>query len=102
MKDFKAAKKGGFISADRLGKAQNKDNALKIKDLNLPQAVKDFYINSGIVELYPPQASAIEAGLLSGKNIVAAIPTASGKTLLAELAMLRSILNEGKSGKALY
>jgi len=24
MKDFKAAKKGGFISADRLGKAQGK------------------------------------------------------------------------------
>jgi len=102
MKDFKAAKKGGFISADRLGKAQDKDIALKIKDLNLPQAIKDFYINSGITELYPPQADAIRAGLLENKNIIAAIPTASGKTLLAEFAMLRSILGEGKRGKALY
>ncbi len=102
MKDLKAVKKGGFISADRLSKAQVNDNTLKIKDLNLPQAVKDFYINSGIIELYPPQTSAIEAGLLSGKNILAAIPTASGKTLLAEFAMLKSILDEGNRGKALY
>ncbi len=82
MKDFKAA--------------------LKVKDLNLPPAAKDFYINSGITELYPPQADAIKAGLLENKNILAAIPTASGKTLLAEFAMLKSILDNGNRGKALY
>jgi helicase len=75
---------------------------MKIRDLNLPDPVKEFYINSGITDLYPPQASAIEAGLLEDKNLVAAIPTASGKTLLAEFAMLRSILDETKPGKALY
>ncbi|MDP2767229.1 MAG: ATP-dependent DNA helicase [Candidatus Methanoperedens sp.] len=75
---------------------------MKIKDLALPGSVIQFYSGSGITRLYPPQADAIKAGLLEGKNIVAAIPTASGKTLLAEFAMLKSILNENKRGKALY
>jgi helicase len=75
---------------------------MKIRDLNLPENVITFYLDSGIKSLYPPQAAAIDAGLLDGKNIVAAIPTASGKTLLAEFVMLKSILDEIKPGKALY
>ncbi|MDI3486568.1 ATP-dependent DNA helicase [Methanolobus sp. WCC1] len=72
---------------------------MKIESLDLPDEVIRFYLDSGIEELYPPQAEAIEKGLLEGKNLLAAIPTASGKTLLAELAMLKAIAN---GGKALY
>lgn len=72
---------------------------MKIESLDLPDEVKQFYLDSGIMELYPPQAEAVEKGLLKGRNLLAAIPTASGKTLLAELAMLKSIL---AGGKALY
>jgi helicase len=50
--------------------------------------------------LYPPQEDAIRAGVLDGKNLVLASPTASGKTLVAELAVLKSILEH--DGKALY
>ncbi|MDO9098758.1 MAG: DEAD/DEAH box helicase, partial [Candidatus Methanoperedens sp.] len=75
---------------------------MKIQKLNLPESLIQFYQDSGITDLYPPQADAIKAGLLDGKNLVAAIPTASGKTLLAEFAMLSSILDEIKQGKALY
>ena len=42
----------------------------------------------GIEELYPPQAETIAAGICEGENVMAAIPTASGKTLIAQLAML--------------
>ena len=72
---------------------------MEIRSLDIPEEVLQFYLDSGIEKLYPPQAEAIEKGLLDGKNILAAIPTASGKTLLAELAMLKSI---SKGGKALY
>lgn len=72
---------------------------MKIESLDLPDEVKRFYLDSGILELYPPQAEAVEKGLLKGRNLLAAIPTASGKTLLAELAMLKSIQ---AGGKALY
>jgi len=42
----------------------------------------------GITELYPPQAETVAAGICDGENVMAAIPTASGKTLIAQLAML--------------
>src|SRR4030065_2444910 len=90
----------GFIPANKIIKTPEK--RIKIQALNLPAPVKQFYLNSGITSLYPPQSAAIDAGLLEGKNIVAAIPTASGKTLLAEFVMLQSVLNENKKGKALY
>ncbi len=72
---------------------------MEIRSLELPAEVQKFYLDSGIEKLYPPQAEAIKKGLLAGNNLLAAIPTASGKTLLAELAMLISIV---KGGKALY
>ncbi|MDL2261413.1 DEAD/DEAH box helicase, partial [Methanimicrococcus sp. OttesenSCG-928-J09] len=67
-----------------------------IDSLPLPDAVKSFYTESGIQKLYPPQSKAVEAGLLAGKNVLISIPTASGKTLLAEMAMLQSLETGGK------
>jgi len=57
--------------------------------------VSEVLKNQGIEELYPPQVEALEKGVLEGKNLVLAIPTAAGKTLVSELAMLKSILDEG-------
>ncbi len=57
-------------------------------------------MEKGITKLYPPQEKAIKTGILDGKNVVLAIPTASGKTLIAEICMLKSILEQG--GTALY
>ena len=65
-----------------------------------PQAVIDVLTASGITTLHPPQAEAIRKGVLDGKNVVMAVPTAAGKTLIAELCMLKSILQH--NGKALY
>ncbi|MHC1631902.1 MAG: ATP-dependent DNA helicase [Methanotrichaceae archaeon] len=74
---------------------------LNIDDLTswLPNEVIEYYKRDGIFELYPPQADAVERGLLDGKNMVVAVPTAAGKTLLAELAMLRAAL---KGERSLY
>ncbi|WP_435360019.1 ATP-dependent DNA helicase [Haloarchaeobius sp. DFWS5] len=55
--------------------------------------------DDGIEELYPPQAQAVEAGITEGDSVVASIPTASGKTLIATLAMLSAV---ERGGKALY
>ena len=62
----------------------------------IPEDILSFYADSIITELYPPQVDAIARGLLDGKNMVIATPTASGKTLLAEFAMLKSICQGGK------
>ena len=66
---------------------------------NLPPGVADHLAGEGIEELYPPQAEAVEAGLTAGESLVASVPTASGKTLIAELAMLSAI---ERGGTALY
>lgn len=69
---------------------------MKIDTLPIPKALRDAYCALGISELYPPQAECIEAGLFERKNILAAIPTASGKTLIAEMAMQKEIADGGK------
>ncbi|UIO99770.1 ATP-dependent DNA helicase [Halobaculum sp. CBA1158] len=65
----------------------------------LPDGVPEALEAEGIAELYPPQSAAVEAGVADGDSVVASVPTASGKTLIAELAMLSSI---ARGGKALY
>ncbi|WP_363467171.1 ATP-dependent DNA helicase [Halogeometricum borinquense] len=65
----------------------------------LPEGVPEQLQSEGIEELYPPQADAVEAGVTEGESVLASIPTASGKTFIAELAMLSSVQ---RGGKALY
>jgi helicase len=59
-------------------------NSLK-KEYRIPDIINNKYPN---LFLYPPQMEAINAGLLADKNFVISVPTATGKTLLAELAII--------------
>ena len=62
----------------------------------------DLYkiISKDFSKLRPAQEKALEAGLLDRKNLLIVTPTASGKTLIAEIAMLQAIYNN--IGKAIY
>src|SRR6266545_3827100 len=71
---------------------------MRVADLGLDPRIVEILKSQGIEELYPPQADAIGPALL-GENLVLAIPTASGKSLVAYLAILASVL---RGGKALY
>ena len=53
----------------------------------------------GYTSLYPPQQLAIEKGLLEDSNILITTPTASGKTLIAILAAIKSL---EKNKKVVY
>jgi len=57
-------------------------------------------ISEGIEKLRPAQEKAVKNGLLSGKSLLICTPTASGKTLIAEMAAMKNIV-EGE-GKAVY
>ena len=72
---------------------------VEIRDLDLPAAAVEHFGREGIDGLFPPQVSAVEAGVADGRSLVAAVPTASGKTLIAELAMLTAI---DRGDRALY
>ncbi len=68
-----------------------------LEDYNFPPQAINIITSSGIEDLYPPQAEAIEKGLLKGNSVLMSVPTAAGKTLMAELCMLRAILfNKGR------
>ena len=54
----------------------------------------------GISDLYSHQAQAVNA-VVTGKNVIMATPSASGKTLVYHLATLRSLL-EDRNSRALY
>ncbi|HLC01194.1 MAG TPA: DEAD/DEAH box helicase [Candidatus Bathyarchaeia archaeon] len=73
---------------------------MKVTDLPIPEQLKEVTLRSGIAELYPPQEEAVNAGVLDCKNLVLASPTASGKTLIAELAGLKHVLE--RNGKVIY
>jgi len=72
---------------------------MKVGDLAIPKKLIHYYTDQGINELYPPQQECVEKGLFSKRNLVISIPTASGKTLIAELAMHKQI---DSGGKCLY
>ncbi|MBC7081357.1 MAG: DEAD/DEAH box helicase [Thermoplasmatales archaeon] len=69
---------------------------VKIDELQIEQSIKEILKEQGINELYPPQEKAIPY-VLEGKNVVVSTPTASGKSLIAYLASLKTALNKGKS-----
>jgi helicase len=71
---------------------------MEVSDLNIDPQIIHILKSQGISELYPPQEEAIEYAL-EGMNLVMAVPTASGKSLVAYLAALRWAL---KGDKVLY
>ena len=74
---------------------------MKLKDIKkeIPKELFDI-VNKEIKELRPAQEKAIKKGLLKGKNLLVCTPTASGKTLIAELAAIKNILES--KGKCVY
>jgi helicase len=67
-----------------------------VEDLDIPDRVRKELLSQGIEELYPPQADALQHAL-AGENLVLAIPTASGKTLVALLGVLKRVLARGRA-----
>ena len=62
----------------------------------LPPEFVEALVKKGYESLYPPQNDAIQTGVLQGKNLLLATPTASGKTLVAMMAAIRAIERGGK------
>jgi len=57
-------------------------------------------LKKDISKLRPSQEKAIKHGLLKGNNLLVCTPTASGKTLIGEIAILKQIIDKG--GKGVY
>ena len=74
----------------------------RIDAFNLPPRFASFLTDEwGISHLHPPQAEAAP-GLLAGRNTLVAIPTASGKSLLAFMAIVARLSQSHDRAKAVY
>jgi helicase len=62
-------------------------------------AVRTLLEILGYSSLYPPQEMALARGLLDGRNMLVTTPTASGKTLIAMMAIVKAL---EKGAKAAY
>jgi helicase len=63
----------------------------------LPEYLKETLTKENITGLRPVQEKALQAGLLKEKNFLICTPTASGKTLVAELAMHHNLKQKPQS-----
>ncbi|NWF94688.1 MAG: DEAD/DEAH box helicase [Candidatus Thorarchaeota archaeon] len=73
---------------------------MRLRDIPINRRVTELVESLGISDLFPPQEEAFRTSVLSGRNLVMAATTGSGKTLVSEMSVLNAILNTG--GKALY
>lgn len=72
---------------------------MRIEELEIVPELRDALIEKGFVELHPPQAEAVPIAL-SGRNLVVAIPTAGGKSLIGFITAINMMLTRGR--KVLY
>jgi helicase len=75
------------------------NKSIKVKDLPLHDEFKKLLLKQ-MAELMPVQALSVDAGLLERKNQLIISATATGKTLVGELAGIQNILND--KGKMLF
>lgn len=69
---------------------------MRFDEAQLPDELQTYVARKGLSELYPPQEAALGEGLLHGRSLVIASPTASGKTLIAIIAAFTKVKIEGR------
>ncbi|MBU6998926.1 MAG: DEAD/DEAH box helicase [Theionarchaea archaeon] len=70
---------------------------MRLRELDLPSRYIQKLEGAGYDTLFPPQEQAVHVGLLGDRNMVLAIPTASGKTLIALLAVIKALQRNQKA-----
>jgi len=71
---------------DELKAKRLKVERIKVEDLPIPGKLVEVLRKEGVGELLPVQSLAVKNGLLEGENLLIVSATASGKTLIGELA----------------
>ena len=77
-------------------------DTLSLSDFDIDPRLKAMLEESwGIESLFPPQAEALPHAL-SGRSVMLAIPTASGKSLVAHITLAHRLANELGGSKGVY
>ncbi|MGP8074246.1 MAG: DEAD/DEAH box helicase [Thermoplasmata archaeon] len=86
----------GPSRSSRRSSPKESPNSVPLAETALDADVRKLLESDGITQLYPPQAAAL-GPVLAGESLVLACPTASGKSLVAYLALLRAA-RAGRTG----
>ncbi|WEL19182.1 DEAD/DEAH box helicase [Candidatus Nanohalococcus occultus] len=70
---------------------------MKVENLDIPEGIREGFLDSGITDLNPPQQDAVKSGLLDAEDMIIASPTASGKTLIAEIGISKQVVENNKT-----
>ncbi len=94
--DFNPTEHPEITKFDELSKKKTEVEDLFLEDINVPDKLKDVYKEDGINKLLPVQTLSVREGLLEDENLLVAAATASGKTLVGELAGVSRVLKKGE------
>ncbi len=79
--------------------SKNSNKKLLLSNWGLPEGVLSQYSERGIESMFEWQAECLMLpDVLSGRNLVYSAPTSAGKTLVAELLMLKCVLETKRKG----
>ena len=89
----------GAVSIRKASLRSSTLSQLQLQNWGLPPAVVEKYREKKITNLFPWQVDCLRTGLvLKGGNLVYSAPTSSGKTLVSELLMLKTVIEKKKKG----
>ncbi|KAG5328374.1 HELQ Helicase, partial [Acromyrmex charruanus] len=99
LNECKILKKKLRFSNDVLKEAKNETNSTNCSSFyGLPDTVKKLIQEvKGICELYQWQDECLKLAIKTKKNLIYALPTSGGKTLVAEILMFREIICNKKN-----
>ena len=83
---FNPIKESELTLYDKITSSKEEKTKIFVDELRIPQKLKSILKKYGNNQLLPVQKLAIENGLLEGENLLIVSATASGKTLIGELA----------------
>ena len=75
--------------------------SLRLEDLGLPPSVVERFGERGVKTMYAWQRGAIDSAS-DGSNLVFCAPTSGGKSLVAEVLLVKALMRRGRQGRALF
>ena len=74
--------------------------SLRLEDLDLPPSVVERFGERGVKTMYAWQRGAIDSAS-DGSNLVFCAPTSGGKSLVAEVLLVKALMRRGRQGLSL-
>ena len=84
-------------SEDSPDEIEEKKSFMELEEWGLYPSVRTWYEDKGLTSLFPWQRDCLRAdGVLDGKNLIFSAPTSAGKTMVADILIMKQVFNKKK------